>query len=164
MKIEHLTDEQFAELLGGGAGDAKAKVHVESCAVCRDELRSLGAAVGDLSFASLRWAERRALRIEAPSQWKLNWSGMPGWGATLAGVLVLGVALGVHLEDRNVQVASVQAPAQAAVAPSDDELAQDNRLMRSIQSELTEQAAQVPIRALSGATRTHHRAIREESN
>jgi hypothetical protein len=97
MRVEHLTDEQFAELLAGTTSDRWAELHLENCVECRDELTAVNSAVVDLNVASLRWAERRAVRIETPSKWALNWSVLPGWGATVASVLVLGIALGVTL-------------------------------------------------------------------
>jgi hypothetical protein len=165
MKMGHLTDEQFAELLAGAKSDAWAQVHLENCADCRDELHGVGSAVGDLSVASLRWAERRALRIERPSEWRLNWNALPGWGATMAGFLVLGVALGAHIENRE-QAAVVRQPAHAVAAPSEDELAQDNRLLRSINSELTEQVgAQVATAQPASDSRTDRRhSLREVAN
>ncbi len=107
MNIQHLTDEQFANILAGDHSDMRARLHAESCAKCQRELTSLGAAIGDLSHASLRWAEKRAARIEAPSRWVLNWNSMPGWGTTLAGVLIFGVALGAHVQI-NQQTAAVE--------------------------------------------------------
>src|SRR5579875_3128586 len=165
MSFGHLTDEQFAGLLAGTKTDEGAHAHVESCAACREELQSVSAAVGDLGVVSLLWAERRAVRIETPSVWALNWGALHGWGATLAGVLVLGVALGAHMRTGQ-QTASVAEPVQPVVAPTDAELAQDNRLLRSIDAELSTQAGlQVPIAAADGASRTvHHRAVAELSN
>ncbi len=165
MNTGHLTDEQFAQLLDGANNDVEAQLHLESCPVCREELGAVRSAVGDLNFASLRWAERRAIRIERPSQWRLSWSALPGWGAAMASVLVLGVALGAHIENRE-QAAVVRPAAHAVEAPSDDELAQDNRLLRSIDSELTEQVgAQVATAqpaSVSGPVRGH--SITEVSN
>ena len=165
MNNEHLTDEQFANLLAGDLGDPRARVHVESCVRCQQELTSLCAAVSDLNYASLRWAEQRAARIQVPSRWVLNWNSMPGWGATLAGVLMFGVALGAHMQF-NQQNAAVVRPSHAIPAPSDDELAQDNSLMLSINNELTEQVGgQVPVSTLNASARTaHRRAISEVSN
>lgn len=160
MNFEHLTDEQFAELLAGEA-NTRARTHVESCAVCFEELRSVGAAVGDLNHASLRWAERRAERIERPSVWALNWSALPGWGATLAGVLILGVALGAHMQSNDERAMVMQPAHIAAVAPSEDELAQDNRLLRSIDDELNEQP-QVSMEDSGSASRTAHRRATDE--
>lgn len=165
MNLNHLTDEQFADLLAGESSDSGALLHVERCEACRQELASLSVPLQDLNFASLRRAEQRARTIEVPSRWALNWSALPGWGATMAAVLIFGVAVGAHL-----QTASRNEPAlhltHRAVAPSADELAQDNRLMRSIDSELSEQVGpQVPAAALSVAARAdHRRSLREVSN
>ena len=163
MNLNHLTDEQFAELLAGNKNDEHARLHVESCAACRQELAAMTAAVGDLNFASLRWAERRALDIQAPSQWTLNWHALPGWGATMAAVLIFGVALGAHMQVRN-SVAALQ-PAHTASAPSADELAEDNQLMRSINNELSEQGPQLVASDVDASSHeARHPSIREVSN
>jgi hypothetical protein len=165
MNFEHLSDEQFANIVAGDRSDERARLHVESCAVCQRELSSFGAAVGDLNYASLRWAEQRAVRIEVPSPWVLNWNSMPGWGATLAGVLIFGVAIGAHMQV-NQPSSAVERPSHRLVAPSDDELAKDNSLMLSIDNELTEQVGgQVSASDLNVVSRpTRRRAISEVSN
>jgi hypothetical protein len=162
MNFGHLSDEQFANILAGDHSDLRARVHVESCAKCQQELSSLGAAIGDLNYASLRWAERRAARVEVPSRWVLNWNSTPGWGATLAGVLIFGVAIGAHMQ-LNQQKAVVERPSHTLSAPSEDEVAKDNDLMNSIDSELTEQVGgQVPVSDLNISSRTvHRRAVSE---
>ncbi len=165
MNVEHLSDEQFANILAGDRSDMSVRLHIESCAKCQKELTSLGAAIGDLSYASLRWAELRAARIEAPSRWMLNWNSMPGWGATVAGVLIFGVALGAHMQV-NQQGTVVTRPSHTISAPSDDELAQDNSLMLSIDNELSEQIGpRVSTSDLNVSSRTaRRRAIPEVSN
>ena len=165
MNVEHLSDEQFANILAGDRSDMSVRLHIESCAKCQKELTSLGAAIGDLSYASLRWAELRAARIEVPSRWVLNWNSMPGWGATVAGVLIFGVALGAHMQV-NQQSAVVTRPSHTISAPSDDELAQDNSLMLSIDNELSEQIGpRVSTSDLNVSSRTaRRRAIPEVSN
>lgn len=160
MNFNHLTDEQFADLLAGNNSDDRALLHVERCEACRNELAKLGAAVSDLNFASLRWAEQRAIRIAVPSPWQLNWSALPGWGATMAAVLIFGVALGGHMQTSNRMEPALE-PAHAITAPSQDELAQDNQLMRSIDSELSEQVVASDLDSSSRGT--HHRLIREVS-
>jgi hypothetical protein len=165
MNFEHLTDEQFANILAGDDSDLRVQLHVESCAACQRELSSLGTAIGDLNDASLRWAEQRAVRIEVPSRWVLNWNAMPGWGATLAAVLIFGVAFGAHMQI-NQQSAVMNRPAHTLAAPSDDELAKDNNLMLSIDSELSEQIGpRVSASDLNVESRTAHRhGIPEVSN
>jgi hypothetical protein len=165
MNFEHLNDEQFANILAGDHSDLRVRLHVESCAKCRRELTSVGVAISDLNYASLRWAEQHAARVEVPSRWVLNWNSMPGWGATMAAVLIFGVALGAHMQ-LNQQSAVVARPSHLMSAPSDDELAQDNSLMLSIDSELSEQVGpEMPVADLSVSSRTaHRRAISEVSN
>ncbi|HTV09503.1 MAG TPA: hypothetical protein VMD97_10710 [Candidatus Aquilonibacter sp.] len=162
---QHLTDEQFASLVAGGRRDEDACQHVEGCEICRRELDAVGVAVNDLSSFSLRWAEQRAARIQAPSLWALNWKTLPGWGATMAAVLIFGVALGTHIETSN-QTVAVQTTHTMA-APTADELAQDNRLMRSIDDEINEQpGVQMAVSALDdGSSRTvRHHSLHEVSN
>jgi hypothetical protein len=165
MNFNHLTDEQFAELLAGDNRDDRAALHVQRCEACRNELATLGTAVNDLNFASMRWAEQRAVRITVPSRWMLNWNALPGWGATMAAVLVFGVAIGAHMQTSNRMEPTLQ-PIRTVSAPSADELAQDNQLMRSIDSELSEQVGgQVLASDLdTDSHATHHRSVREVSN
>jgi len=95
----------------------------------------------------------------------LNWNAMPGWGATLAAVLIFGVAMGAHVE-MNQQSVVVSRPSHTILAPSDDELAQDNSLMVSIDNELTERIGpRVPVSDLNVSSRTvHRRPVSEVSN
>lgn len=161
MNLHHLTDEQFADLLAGARGDAGAQAHLERCETCRNELATLGNAVGDLNFASLQWAEQHALRIEVPSRWVLNWNALPGWGASMAAVLLFGIAVGAHLQSgRQAEPALLQA--HAIPVPSADEVAKDNRLMRSIDNELSEQVSLSGMDASSHAG--HHRSVRQVIN
>lgn len=162
--IQHLTDEQFASLMAGDRSDANARLHAESCEACRRELASLGDAVNDLSRISMRWAEQRAARIEAPSLWALNWKTLPGWGATVAAILIFGVAVGTHIQTS--EQTSAMATSHTMLAPTADELAQDNSLMRSIQDEINEQpGAQMAASALDDSSRTsRHHSLREVSN
>jgi hypothetical protein len=162
--IQHLTDEQFASLMIGDRCDANARLHVESCESCRRELASVGIAVNDLGRFSMRWAELRAARIQAPSLWTIQWKTLPGWGATMAAVLIFGVALGTHMQSSN-QMAALETP-HTMPAPTADELAQDNRLMRSIDDEINEQpGVQMAASAPDDSSRgSRHHALREVSN
>jgi hypothetical protein len=163
MNLEHLTDEQFTNILAGDRSDLRVRQHVESCAKCQRELTSIGAAIADLNYASLRRAEQRAVRIEVPSRWILNWNAMPGWGAAMAAVLIVGVAIGARMQFNQQSVVVVR-PSHTMSAPSDNELAQDNNLMLSIDNELTEQVGP-QVSDLNVSSRTAHRhAIPEVSN
>lgn len=162
--MRHLTDEQFAQLMAGDRSDAKALRHAESCATCLGELTAVGAAVGDLNHISLRWAERRAERIQAPSAWDLKWKALPGWAAAVMALLIFGVALGTHMKSSD-ETAVLETP-QTMPAPTADELAQDNRLMRSIDVEINEQpGVQMVASGLRGSSHAgRRRALNEVSN
>lgn len=163
---QHLTDEQFASLMAGDRSDANARCHVDSCEACRRELAAVSGATNDLGRVSMRWAEQHAGRIQTPSLWALNWKTMPGWGATVAAVLIFGVALGTHMQTSNQTAALAVTTSQTMPAPTADELAQDNSLMRSINDEINEQpGAQMAASALSDSSRSErHHSLREVAN
>lgn len=164
MNIQHLTDEQFSELLAGGPSSDAATLHLESCAACRDELSSMQTAVGTLRDLSLRWAEQRAVRIAAPSPWLLGWYKVPGWGAATV-LLLFGLAIGVHLPSGPPTSVSAVARAQTATVPSDDELTEDNQLLRSIDQELSREVRPlVPASELTVSHPVRHHGVPEVAN
>ena len=67
MTGQHLTDEQFTDLLSGDyATDASR--HMLACAQCQGEFERVQASIEDFVTLSLEWAERRAsTSISAPS-------------------------------------------------------------------------------------------------
>lgn len=164
MSTTHLSDEQFGQLLAGETADPATKMHLESCAICRGELESVRSAVGDLGELSLRWAEQRAGRVQVPPRWSLRWHAVPGWSAAVAVLLFCGVAIGVHEQAASRSHIAMQiSRSQPAPAPTEDELAQDNRLLRSIDDELSEQVRpQVPPSELTASARTARRPISRE--
>jgi hypothetical protein len=152
MNTQHLNDEQFSDLLAGETPGNFAALHLEECVVCREELTSMQTAVGDLRVLSLRWAEERAPRITVPSRWTLGWQALPGW-STAAMLLLFGVALGTHIQSP-VHSAPTVSQSQTVSAPTQDELAQDNRLLQSIDQELNQEVRpQVPASELTVSTR-----------
>lgn len=166
--MKHLTDEQFASLMAGDRSDANARLHIDNCDICSRELASVGLSVDDLNRISMRWAEERAVRIQTPSAWALSWKVLPGWSATAAAVLIFGVALGAHVQNNNRAAVNVpQADTQQTMAsPTTDELAQDNRLMQSINAEINEQpGVQMAVSALDDSSHGSRRhGLREVSN
>lgn len=166
MNTEHLTNEEFTELLAGEYANDSATAHLDTCGACREELAAMQTAVGDLRALSLRWAEARAPRITVPSRWTLGWHRLPGMSAA-ASLLLCGVAIGIHFQTNNVQTSASTSQVQTVTAaPSDDELAQDNRLLQSIDQELNRQVTpQVPASELTVSSRAlRHHGLREEAN
>lgn len=169
MSTRHLSDEQFGQFLAGDAADGAASTHLQLCAECRKELESLGRAVGDLNELSLAWAEQRAVRVQAPSCWAIGWHALPGWSAAFAAFLFCGVAIGVHQQSSSRSQPPAQLSQNApgpAVTPTEDELAQDNRLLRSIDDELSRQVRpQVSAAELAASSRSfRHSQIPEVAN
>lgn len=164
MRIPHLTDEQFSQLLAGEPCNETAATHLESCTACRQELGSMQVAVGTLRDLSLRWAEQRAVRITAPSRWVLSLQRLPGW-STATALLLFGLAIGVHVQSGPRSSASEIGQAQTATVPSDNELAEDNQLLRSIDQELNRQVRPlVPASELTVSHPVRHHGVREVAN
>jgi hypothetical protein len=166
MNTQHLTDEQFSELLAGEIATDKAVSHLNTCPACDRELAHLRCAVSDLRGFSQQWAEQRSSRILSPSRWTLGWHKLPAWGAA-ASVLLCGFALGIHFQvSTHAPSAEISQSQTMATAPTDDELAEDNQLLRSIDQELSRQVRpQVPASQLSVSSKSvSHPGLREVSN
>lgn len=164
MNTQHLNEEQFEELLAGNAADAAAEAHLQECADCRNELASIGFAVGELRDLSMIWAEQRGARIRVPSPWLIGWHAIPRWSVAVAAVLLIGIGIGMHGHslDESSTTAHVSRY-QPAPPPSEDELAQDNQLLQSIDDELHPQIRpQVPVSELAGPARAARRTISSE--
>ena len=127
----HLSDGQISDLLSGLDPGPALEAHLATCAPCRDEVASLGATLGSFNDVGLRWAELEApRRIQTPSVWTLHF-GRPMWGlgfATLAAALAVAVSTSFPLRTTPAPPAA----AMTSVEPSATELAEDNRLMLSV--------------------------------
>ena len=133
---EHLSEEQFSDILAGRAPDAVAQAHLAQCESCRAEVASLQSAVIAFNEASLTWAELRAPRlIQTPSRLAQFLGGRPAWDkAAAATFAVAAVMFGFGLSPLHGHpgdAAKLEEP-----APSTAEIAQDNRLLASINQEL----------------------------
>lgn len=140
-QTQHLTDADFSDALTGQQPGETIARHLAECSRCRaeiEQLRSSLAAFGDLSC---KWAEAIApAKVPVPSRWAL---GLTGWPTLATGVLVTALtgvlvfnfgpsSRGVSSQQTDVTVAS-----RAAATPTKTELANDNRLMLSIDEELS---------------------------
>ena len=133
----HLTDEHLADLLAGEEPDSTAELHLQTCRACRGELASLQGAAAEFNAISFAWAQVEApRRIHPPSQFeRLLGRGGPVWAAGLTTALIAGIVsahIGVPYnagQPANPVVASTTVSLPA-------ELAADNRLMQSINTEL----------------------------
>lgn len=132
----HLSDEQFADLLAGIPALPAVDEHLQACEFCRTELASVSESLGSFRDLGTEWAHAAApARISVPSSWTLRRSQLPSWGSGLTAMATAGLlAFGLGFTPAALHTTS--APHAPAVAPSNAELAADNRLMQSIDQEL----------------------------
>jgi len=132
----HLTDGQFAECITESsivAPRPESEAHLRECAQCREELARFTESMADFSRVAFSWSEAqpavslRAVASPAPSR---TWFIPATWAVTAAVVAAIGIPLMKH---RDRQPA---APAETTLADvqddSDAQIAEDNRLMRSV--------------------------------
>lgn len=132
---QHLTDEQFADLLVGEAPDTATQAHLAACAHCRGEIEVVRSSIGDFNSFTISWAQRHAHRVPVPSRLALHLGARPAWGLGLAGT-VAACLLTVALTRPFQHPEPAPAPQASVSAPSNEELAQDNRLLENINQEL----------------------------
>ncbi len=133
----HLTDAQFGDLLAGEAPDAIAAAHLAACDHCRGEIAAVRGSLNGFNAFTAAWSEKQApRRIPVPSRWTIHLRGPAAWVGGLAAT----AAAGLLLFDLGLPADHVpQQPMVSAAAltgPTSAELADDNRLMASINQEL----------------------------
>lgn len=128
---DHLSDEQFSELLIGGSLTEDGRRHLSECEACRHEAEKFTDSVGMFRSTSLAWSEtkqKKARRIVAGQAVRLRLAPI-GWALAAALVIVVGVPTwNDHHE--NAQVSS--SSARSGPADSAAEIASDNQLMQSV--------------------------------
>ncbi len=133
---QHLTDEQFAELLAGGYS-REAAPHLNTCTACADELERGRAAILDFSAVGLHRAIERSATMAQPSvRARPPLLARPAIWATAAAGLVFGVAFGVHRFEADKTAAF---PAATALVHADQDqkaIDEDNALMSAIDADL----------------------------
>lgn len=151
---DSLTDEQFCELLMGGAPEATAELHAEAGA--------FKSALSSYRADSLVWAERRSAAMPSllpsvrRSGFHVAW---PQW--TLAAVAVMTmVVAGVHVNTASQDTAAVDTSAAITrtVDATPEQIADDNVLLGSIDAAV-HAGAGLPVNALGldahAAVRAH---------
>ncbi len=134
---QHLTDAEFSDLLAGELPEGAARTHLAACDYCRGELESVRDSLTSFTGLSTRWAHAAApARVPVPSRWALSLGSIPSWSTGLAvtaltGLLVFSLGTAGHPSPHANMAAAT------TVMPSNTELAEDNRLMLSIDQELT---------------------------
>jgi hypothetical protein len=137
MQIAHLTEDQMDDHLIGDLGAAPA-AHLAACSLCMARVAQADAPLASFRAVTLAWSERQSATAPMPTVAAARsvWERRLAWSLAVATCAVVGLA---HANHR----ASVSAPApqpvlsQEAVAPSADQLSSDNRLLNSIDRELS---------------------------
>jgi predicted anti-sigma-YlaC factor YlaD len=136
----HLTDEQFTDLLLG-TNPAAVQEHLKACSACAQEAERVSVAIGSFQQHSRFWAERRAATrpILAPVRPPVfEWLHRPqAWTAVaLAIALAAGIGVSVRNDHRAPVTQTQVAAAQPAPAVSPATLKADNDLLTAIDGEL----------------------------
>jgi hypothetical protein len=134
-----LSDEQFAELLAGTDGAASDDGAGAEAFALRSALRSY-------RVETLQWAERRSSTqpsLQPAARRSRFWAGVPQW--SLAAVAVISIAAGVaHVYapsgdagDETLATTQGTVAADTVVRTSEADIADDNRLLSSIDQALS---------------------------
>ena len=141
-RTQHLTDVEFSRLLDGAQPGSSAEMHLASCELCRQELEIVQDSLGSFRTLSTAWAEVEAPRqLSLPAKWALRSGLQTSWSAgvaatAMAGFLAFWLGFGPHPHP-------VPAARVAIAAPNNADLAADNRLLLSIDQELSDQTQPV---------------------
>lgn len=160
VRTQHLTDAEFSRLLDGAQPGASLEAHLTFCECCRQEIAAVQDSLGSFRALATTWAEVEApRRLPLPARWlprlgvQASWSS--GFAATaITGLLVFWLGFPPHLTHGPV----MRAP---AAAPSTADLAADNRLLLSIDEELSDQVPPVDAAAElpAGPRHSAHHAV-----
>ncbi len=157
--VKHLTDEQFSELIAGQSATQDALAHLNACEDCQAELQAVSSGIQQFRTFSLLWAELQApKRVPVPSPWAVRFGGIPRWSMAAAALVIVGAAVGIHQEKKTVPEVQMVVVADTATAPSSSVLAEDNRLLMSIDQELSSEVRPpVPVSELQVQAGSAHR-------
>jgi ferric-dicitrate binding protein FerR (iron transport regulator) len=160
MTGQHLTDEQFTDLLSGDC-PSEAIQHMKMCTQCQSEFERVQSSIEDFGTAGLLWAEQRpAPRIHTQSVLVRGWRAVSS--RTAAAALLATVLFGAYQQKR--MQAPVEDPLAATPAHSESQVADDNQLMMAIDQEIRWQAdSPVAVEHLAEG-RVHFRVSRRLAN
>jgi len=161
----HLTNEQFTELLIGGAPGPECgpecELHLAQCELCRNELTKFSESVALFTHTSLAWSDAqpgRSLRTRAARRTSRLLYAPMGWALAAALLVLIAVPPAWKYEHRSVgdhASAAGRVPAlESAQQDSAAQIAQDNQLLESVNVALnTNDASPLPEYRLSDSPR-----------
>jgi hypothetical protein len=135
----HLTDEQFADLLLG-ANPAAVQAHLKACSACAEEADSVAGAIGSFELQTRVWAERRAATspiLTPTSSPAFAWLHRPQAWTAAALAIALAAGFGIAARNHHAPAAQTQvAKVQPTPVVSPSTLKSDNELLSAIDGEL----------------------------
>lgn len=134
--LDHLPEEAINDFLIG-LGSPQARAHLEVCPDCGSRVREFHAGVKAFNQASLAWSAARPLAVRPDShRMSARRIAASPWSWALAATLLIGLAF--PLWSRHGATQNNAAVATAAQANSEEQIAEDNELLRSVNMALSE--------------------------
>jgi hypothetical protein len=136
--IQHLTDEQFTDLLLG-SNPTSVREHLEACAQCSQEVERASGAIGTFEQQTRLWAERRAASspIHASDrQPAFPWLHRPQAWTAAAFAIVLATGIGITVRQNQMRPTQQPVLTQTAAQVPPATLQSDNELLSAIDGEL----------------------------
>ena len=129
----HLTDEQINEYLLFGTAPGECENHLETCALCQDQVSLFRDSVHAFNRATLGWSEAQpeiSLRGRVREQQIRSFTYPLRWAIAAAAVL----SIGLPLAQREAHQASARGQAASPLAMQDSvaQIQSDNQLMQSV--------------------------------
>jgi hypothetical protein len=157
----HLSEEAIDDVLIG-MNSAHADAHLAGCLECRDQLEEFRTEVQWFNQASLAWSEARSATIPRPAaRLKVRPAivALAGWALVAVVLLAIGLSVWNHSDEWNDRPSAQHAAAPAAVATpapqdSEEQIAQDNDLLQSIDAALNA-VEESPVREYRLSHRPH---------
>ena len=138
----HLTDNQFMEYVLGEVPGRDGQAHLAVCEACREELSVFLTSMDDFSVAALDWSKAQPVaspRIKQAANWRMPMLVPLQWAA--ATVLVLAVSVPLAIREGHGGRAAGNAAVDVTADDSPAQIAQDNRMMQSVDAALAETAS-----------------------
>lgn len=128
--MTHLTDAQFSECLTAAAPVPAIQAHLAQCDECRMELGVFLASMDDFSAAAMEWSKAQPVVSPRAKIARTATLAAPlRWAVAAALIAAVGVPVAVRHER---QGAAVVAGIDSDAGDSAAQIAQDNRLLESV--------------------------------
>ena len=133
----HLSDEQFSNLLIGDLVESEARAHLLHCAHCRQEAGIFTDSVNLFSTTSLAWLETKATKRSLLQLFRSRERRSMFVSLAWATAAILFVIIGVPTWNHRHHLPSEDDVAQVNPVDSAAQVAEDNRLLLSVNTVLS---------------------------